>query len=63
VFDALTSARPYKEAWTVGEALAEIRRQSGRQFDPALVDAFLALFPAETPAVRAEDAPVAVAAG
>ncbi|OFW07318.1 MAG: two-component system response regulator [Acidobacteria bacterium RIFCSPLOWO2_02_FULL_67_36] len=41
VFDALTQTRPYKAAWPVGEATAEIDRQRGRQFDPALVDAFL----------------------
>ena len=41
VFDALTQKRPYKAAWPVAEAVAEIDRQRGRQFDPALVDAFL----------------------
>jgi len=41
VFDALTHARPYKKAWTVREALAEITNQSGRQFDPRVVEAFL----------------------
>jgi putative two-component system response regulator len=41
VFDALTQRRPYKEAWPIDEALAEIDRQRGRQFDPVLVDAFL----------------------
>jgi putative nucleotidyltransferase with HDIG domain len=61
VFDALTSCRPYKAAWSVTDALAEIRRQSGRQFDPALVEAFLELFPAEAAAVRAQDVAVAVA--
>lgn len=40
VFDALTSKRPYKHAWPVEEAIAEIDRQSGTHFDPALVDAF-----------------------
>jgi len=43
VFDALTHARPYKPAWPAGHALAEIKRQSGRQFDPALVAVFLEL--------------------
>ena len=36
VFDALTSPRPYKHAWTVDEALAEIAAQSGRHFEPRL---------------------------
>jgi putative two-component system response regulator len=41
VFDALTQKRPYKSAWPVEEAVAEIERQRGRQFDPDVVDAFL----------------------
>jgi HD-GYP domain-containing protein (c-di-GMP phosphodiesterase class II) len=45
VFDALLSARPYKPAWTLEAALAELTDQRGRQFDPALIDAFLALVP------------------
>jgi len=36
VFDALTSPRPYKHAWTVDDALAEIAAQSGQHFDPRL---------------------------
>jgi putative two-component system response regulator len=40
-FYALTIKRPYKDAWPVVEAVAEIDRQRGHQFDPALVDAFL----------------------
>jgi putative two-component system response regulator len=43
VFDALTHARPYKQAWTMGDSLCEIRGQSGRQFDPEIVEAFLAV--------------------
>ena len=39
--NALTQQRPYKAAWSVGEALAEIERQRGHQFDPTLADAFL----------------------
>jgi putative two-component system response regulator len=42
-FDALTHARPYKDAWPVDAALREVVGQSGRQFDPAVVDAFCAL--------------------
>jgi putative two-component system response regulator len=40
VFDALTHARPYKEAWPVEKAVAEILDQAGRQFDPRVLDAF-----------------------
>jgi putative two-component system response regulator len=43
VFDALTHARPYKKAWSVEDALAEIKCQSGSQFDPAVVKAFFDL--------------------
>lgn len=45
VFDALTSVRPYKRAWTVDEAMDHIQSQAGAHFDPALVDAFVALRP------------------
>ena len=38
VFDALTSKRPYKDAWPVAEALDHIRLQSGKHFDPQLVE-------------------------
>lgn len=47
VFDALTSRRPYKEAWSVEEALSLIRSESGRHFDPDLV----ATLEAELPAI------------
>ena len=40
VFDALVSSRPYKAAWTPEEAYEEIVSQSGKQFDPKVVDAF-----------------------
>jgi putative two-component system response regulator len=40
VFDALCSARPYKPAWSLQDALAFVFRESGRHFDPACVDAF-----------------------
>jgi putative two-component system response regulator len=43
VFDALIHDRPYKHAWPVDRAIAEITAQKGRQFDPAVVDAFLGL--------------------
>lgn len=41
VFDALTSKRPYKEAWPVDKALALIIEESGKHFDPELVALFL----------------------
>lgn len=40
VFDALTHVRPYEAAWAVADALEEIRRLRGLQFDPELTDAF-----------------------
>jgi PAS domain S-box-containing protein/diguanylate cyclase (GGDEF)-like protein len=40
VFDALTHARPYKEAWSVGRAVAHICGESGSHFDPELVNVF-----------------------
>ena len=43
VFDALTSDRPYRRAWPLERALSEIRSQSGRHFDPRVVDAFFHL--------------------
>lgn len=43
VFDALTHRRPYKPAWPIEAAVAELRRQRGGQFDPQVVDAFLEL--------------------
>jgi putative two-component system response regulator len=54
VFDALTSARPYKKAWSRGATLAYISDRSGTQFEPECVDALLA-FAGELPAAwRAE---------
>jgi len=46
VFDALTSVRPYKKAWTEEEALDFLVKQKGRHFDPVLVDLFLEQMPA-----------------
>lgn len=40
VFDALTNERPYKKAWPVEDAIAEITNQKGRHFDPNLVEIF-----------------------
>jgi putative two-component system response regulator len=43
VFDALTSKRPYKEPLSVEESLAIILKDSGKHFDPQVVDAFMAV--------------------
>lgn len=40
VFDALTSVRPYKDAWTVEAAMELINNEKGKHFDPHLVDIF-----------------------
>jgi len=43
VWDALGSDRPYRKAWSEEETLKYIREESGKQFDPQIVDAFLQL--------------------
>jgi putative two-component system response regulator len=45
VFDALTSERPYKKAWTVEKAVETIQRDSGTHFDPNLVPIFISILP------------------
>jgi len=52
VFDALCSERPYKKAWPEDKAVALLQEQSGRHFDPTLVELFIAKLP-EIQAVRA----------
>lgn len=46
VFDALTSARPYKPAWSVTDAVSLIQREAGSHFDPQLVELFVEQLPA-----------------
>jgi two-component system response regulator RpfG len=41
VYDALTSVRPYKQAWSTEDALHYVVSQAGKHFDPRLVDAFV----------------------
>ena len=43
VFDTLINVRPYKVAWPIEKAVAEIRRQRGHWFAPRVVEAFLAV--------------------
>ena len=62
VFDALTSERPYKKAWSVEDACALLVEQKGRHFEPRLVDLFLDCLPQvleikQRWAERAPDAP------
>ena len=45
VFDALTSERPYKKAWTVEAAIELLRAESGKHFDPVLVEHFIDQMP------------------
>lgn len=51
-YDAMTSERPYQARLTHRDALAELRRCAGRQFDPAVVEALCAVADAERPAPR-----------
>jgi hypothetical protein len=41
VWDAVTSSRPYRKAWTKKKALAYIKQQSGKHFDPHIVEVFM----------------------
>ena len=45
VFDALTSVRPYKAAWSVEDAVRLLQEESGRHFDPQLVELFIQQLP------------------
>jgi putative nucleotidyltransferase with HDIG domain len=55
-FDAMTSDRPYRRAMSVKEARVEVARCRGTQFDPVVVDAFVAV-PVELLNAISEDAP------
>jgi len=43
-FDAMTSARPYRDKMEPEEAMAELKRNAGTQFDPHLVEAFVSIY-------------------
>ena len=45
MFDALTTERPYKDAWPVEEAVQFLKDQSGLHFEPRLVEHFLEILP------------------
>lgn len=46
-FDAMTTSRPYRAARTPAQAIAEIRREAGRQFDPAVAEHAARVFVAQ----------------
>ena len=52
VYDALTSDRPYRRAWTREKALEYIEEQSGKHFDPQVVDVFVNQLQQETDKVQ-----------
>ena len=45
VFDALTSVRPCKKAWTVEDTIELLKREKSKHFDPDLVDKFVSILP------------------
>ncbi len=47
VWDAITSDRPYRKRWTRTKALSHIKEQSGKHFDPRVVDGFLKILGSE----------------
>jgi len=53
-FEAMTSARPYREALSGGKAIEELRRCAGSQFDPELVQVFIGVIEAGLPG-KADD--------
>jgi HD-GYP domain-containing protein (c-di-GMP phosphodiesterase class II) len=59
VFDALVTARLYKPAWSVEDAVAELQRLSGQAFDPRLTETFVALVPTLDPDLLAPSSEVA----
>ena len=40
-WDALTTDRPYRKAWSREKTISYLREQSGKKFDPAIVDVFI----------------------
>jgi len=46
-FESMTSVRPYRPARSVEEAVAELRREAGLQFDPEVVEAFARIMQGE----------------
>jgi len=67
-FDSMTSTRSYRHARSVEQAVDELRKWSGSQFDPVMVDAFLAALdregwqPPEPPVPSLDELAVATSA-
>jgi methanogenic corrinoid protein MtbC1 len=57
VFDALTSDRVYRKAFSVERAIAMMREQRGKHFDPVLLDAFFEVLAQNGPDAREQDKP------
>ena len=45
VFDALTSKRPYKDAWSIEKTVDFLQSQKGKHFEPRLVDLMIEIMP------------------
>jgi putative two-component system response regulator len=63
IYDAMTSDRPYRKAMESGEAVAELKEQSGAAFDPLVVDAFLRIVggaPAESSRRKSEAVQISI---
>lgn len=56
--DAMTSDRPYRRAMSLEDAISEIERCSGKQFDPVMVNAFLRIPIDRLSAVRSDAGPL-----
>jgi HD-GYP domain-containing protein (c-di-GMP phosphodiesterase class II) len=52
VFDALSTTRPYREAWPLEKVLAYLEERGGTEFDPELVGAFNRMMRAGAAQVR-----------
>ena len=62
-WDAMTTERPYAAALEIGEAMLQIQSGRGKQFSPAVVDAFLAIAHRRPADVMPPEAPAALAVG
>jgi hypothetical protein len=54
-YHAMVHERPYKSALTHAQALAELRRHAASQFDPTVVEVFIAIFGEEVPSDGVEE--------